>query len=72
MELVKAWRRTAFLSRKRLQLLKYTFQHRMNSENLVDQKSDYGQTSEKQRSVNLLDFGIEKDRELYMLDIYSD
>jgi hypothetical protein len=35
-------------------------------------KSEYGQTSDKQRSVNLLDFSVEKERELYMLDIYSD
>jgi hypothetical protein len=69
---VRALRRVSLLMGKKFSLFKYDLQHRMERGSTYSPDADVSQMSAGVRSMNLLDFSRKADKEIFMLDSYTD
>lgn len=72
MKAVRDLRRAGILLQKRLSLLKYNAKLKFQRGQGYDPSSDIDMMNSQIRSLNLLDFSANKERDLFLLDIYSD
>jgi len=70
MNWVKQVQRSLLISKKRFSLLKYNALQRFSGGQLYDPSSEMNDSLQK--SLNLLDFDANNDKDLFMLDEYSD
>lgn len=64
-------RRAGILMKKRFQLFQYNFGLKLKSGQSYDIARD-SEMNNQHRSLNLLDFNNNRDRDLFMIDVYSD
>lgn len=72
MKAVQEIRRAGILIGKRLSLFKYNVQLKMQRGQGYSPNSDLSMMSAQIRSMNLLDFSVNRQKDLFLLDIYSD
>ena len=65
----KQLRRALLVTRKRLNLFKYNFNLKMSSNYGVEKDQEL---LASHRSINLLDFETNTERDLYLCDVHSD
>ena len=69
---VQALRRATILVGKKFSLFKYDLQHRMKRGETYSPGADFNQMTTGVRSMNLLDFSRKAEKEIFMLDKYTD
>jgi hypothetical protein len=72
MKAVRDLRRAGILIQKRFSLLKYNAKLKLQRGQSYDPTSDIDMMNSQIRSLNLLDFSANKEKDIFMLDIYSD
>jgi len=72
MKAVRDLRRAGILLQKRISLFKYNAQLKMQRGQGYDPTADINMMTNQVRSMNLLDFSVNKEKEIFLLDIYSD
>lgn len=72
MDIIQNLRRIGILGRKRFSLFKYNVKHKFQRGEGYDFEKDEHMLLGQLRSLNLLDFTTSAERELYLIDIYSD
>lgn len=72
MKAVRDLRRAGILIQKRCSLLKYNAKLKLQRGQGYDPTSDIDMMNSQIRSLNLLDFSANKEKDIFMLDIYSD
>ena len=68
----KELRRAKILTQKRISYFKYNVQLKRERRDTYNLGMDVNMFEMQQRSVNVLDFDTNRDKDLYLLDIYSD
>jgi hypothetical protein len=72
MKAIRDLRRAGILLQKRFSLLKYNAKLKLQRGQSYDISSDIDMMNSQIRSLNLLDFSINREKDLFLLDIYSD
>lgn len=68
----KSFRRAAILARKRLDYFHYNVKLKQKRGSVYDPVADVYMMQNQQRSMNLLDFNANRDKDLFLIDINSD
>ena len=72
MKAIRDLRRAGILIQKRFSLFKYNAKLKIQRGQSYDIVSDIDMMNSQVRSLNLLDFSINREKDLFLLDIYSD
>ena len=72
MKAVRELRRAGILLGKRMSLFRYNLSLKLQRGQGYDPVADVTMMTNQTRSLNLLDFSLNKEKDLYLVDIYSD